>query len=83
MEETKVLLESMMTERQIIGGLITKHNELARAHQRLVYKHNALCKTIKGVCLVSLGLELLIFMNACEISKLKAELKKEKEDKEG
>ena len=79
MEDTKLLLEGMMKEREIIGGLITKHNELAVSHTNLLEKHNRLCKATLGLCLVCAGLDLLIFMNACEISKLK----KEKENKEG
>jgi len=72
-----------MKEREILGGLITKHNELAVSHIQLTKKHNKLCKSMKSLCFVCLGLDLLIFLNMREISKLKAELNKEKEKKEG
>lgn len=70
-----------MKEREIVGIVISKHNELAESHTRLINKHNRLCKAVVGLSLVCIGLDVMIYFNAREISKLKTE--KEKETKEG
>lgn len=72
----------MLAERERIARLGMKHNGLAKSHIRLIEKHNKLCKSVQLLSVACIGLNVLIFVNACEISKLKKELE-EKENKEG
>lgn len=81
MEDTKLLMAGLMENREIIGQLALKHNELTQSHKLLIAKHNKLCKLTGRLCLICVGLDVLILLNAHEISKLKKKI--EEKEKEG